>query len=210
LFVFFLENVLFPAQHQEYGVREIASWDRGQPYADAELMAFAAKQMERAVDREMVVRFSLPVADWVYPLWIGVACVLVLVVARKVVGHRFTATAVAGTYVAYRMLIWPLLQAGGFPDSAVPFFLLGAAVAVDLAFLAGYAPLRVAAGTVLVTGAVYGGLYLQERYLDAPPLVPASAAWALGLLAAGWGVAEWRSRRGRQSTEALVRATATP
>jgi hypothetical protein len=29
LWFFFLENVWFPAQHQEYGVEEIASWDRG-------------------------------------------------------------------------------------------------------------------------------------------------------------------------------------
>lgn len=210
LFAFFLENIVFPAQHQEYGVREIASWDRGQPYADEELLAFAANQMGRSVDREMVVRFSLPMPDWVYPLWMGVACVLVLVVARRMIDRRFAATAVAGVYLAYRMLIWPLLYAAGFPESAIPFFLLVAAVAVDVAFLVGYAPVRVALGGVLVVGAVYGGQLLQDRLLDAPPPAgPAAAAWMLGLLALGWGLAEWYMRS-RQSTGALVNATATP
>ena len=44
LWLFFLENVWFPAQHQEYGVEEIASWDRGQPYAEPSLLQFAASE----------------------------------------------------------------------------------------------------------------------------------------------------------------------
>ena len=36
LWFFFLENVWFPAQHQEYGVQEIASWDRRQAVRGAE------------------------------------------------------------------------------------------------------------------------------------------------------------------------------
>jgi hypothetical protein len=99
LFVFFLENVHFPAQHQEYGVLELASWDRGQPYAEADLLAFAADQMGRAVDRAMVLKFSLPVPDYVYPVYAGVAGLIVLVFARIMLGRRWTATAVAGAYV---------------------------------------------------------------------------------------------------------------
>ena len=41
LWFLFLENVLFPNQHQEYGVLEIASWDRGEPYAEPSLVQFA-------------------------------------------------------------------------------------------------------------------------------------------------------------------------
>lgn len=210
LFAFFLENMVFPAQHQEYGVREIASWDRGEPYAEPELLAFAADQMGRPVDREMVVRFSLPMPDWLYPLWLGVACALVLVVARRLIGRRFAATAVAGVYLGYRMLIWPLLYAAGFPESAIPFFLLAAGLAVDLAFLVGPAPARVALGSALVVAAVYGGQLVQDRLLDAPPPAgPPAAAWMLVLLALAWGVAERLMRPG-QSTGARVSATATP
>ena len=51
----FLENVWFPAQHQEYGVEAIAAWDRGDPHAEPSLLQFAADQLGRAVDREAVV-----------------------------------------------------------------------------------------------------------------------------------------------------------
>ena len=49
----------FPAQHQEYGIREIASWDAGKPYAEPSLLEFAANQIGAPVDRASVVNFFL-------------------------------------------------------------------------------------------------------------------------------------------------------
>ena len=43
------EHVL-PDRQQEYGILEIASWFRGQPYAEPELISFAAGQLGRPVD----------------------------------------------------------------------------------------------------------------------------------------------------------------
>src|SRR5215510_1241014 len=40
LWALFLENVWFPAQHQEYGVVSLASWDRGAPDAEPSLLKF--------------------------------------------------------------------------------------------------------------------------------------------------------------------------
>ncbi|MFC6081875.1 hypothetical protein [Sphaerisporangium aureirubrum] len=194
-FVYFLENVLFPSEHQEYGVLELASWDRGTPYAEPSLINFAAEQMGRAVDRVMVAKFSLPVPDWVYPMWYGVAAVLVLVVARKLVGRRWTATAVAGVYVAYRAIIWPLLVLGGFPPSAVPFFLVVAAICVDVAFLIPWPAARALLGTALATAGVYGGLLAQDRILEAPPFLLASAPITAALVAATWLAFEWYHSR---------------
>ncbi|WP_308249866.1 hypothetical protein [Sphaerisporangium fuscum] len=213
-FIFFLENVLFPSEHQEYGVLELASWDRGKPYAEPTLLDFAANQMGRPVDRGMVEKFSLPVPDWVYPVWFGVAAMIVLVTARALVGRRWTATAAAGVYVGYRALIWPLLVVGTFPPSAVPFFLLAGAVCVDVAFMVRPPALRPALGAVLVTAGLYGALLLQDRVLEAPPFMLLSAPASAVLLGAAWYGVEWYGRRraGRSpSPDALpLGAPATP
>ncbi|WP_200926623.1 hypothetical protein [Sphaerimonospora mesophila] len=194
LFVFFFENVHFAQQQQEYGVLEIASWDRGEPYAEPSLLEFAAQQMGRAVDRTMVVKFSLPIPDWVYPVYAAVFGMLVLVFARLMVGRRWTGTAVAAAYVGYRCLIWPLLVGTDFPASAVPFFLLLGGLCVDLAFLVRVPYLRPLLGAVLVTGGLYGGLAVQSA-LEAPPYAVDSWPIALGALAVAWLAAEWFAGR---------------
>ena len=134
-FLFFAENLYFPNQHQEYGVLELASWDRGEPFAEPSLLRFAADQMGRPVDRTMVAQFSLPVPAWVYPVWAAVGALIVLVVVRNIIGRHWTATAVAGSYVVYRAMMWMLLARTGFPHSAVPFFLIAGAICVDVAFV---------------------------------------------------------------------------
>jgi hypothetical protein len=204
LFVFFLENVHFPEQHQEYGVLSLAAWDRGVPDAEPSLLNFAAEELGRAVDRAAVLNFALPVPDYVYPVYATAATVLVLVVARLMMGRRFSATAVAGVYVAYRCLVWPLLVGGGFPPSAVPFFFILAGLAVDLTCLIGVAYVRPVLGAILATAAVYGGLAAQDLLLDAPPYAMASWPVAAALLAAGWLTAEWGVRRYGMSPGAAV------
>ena len=78
-------------------------------------------------------QFMLPVPSWVHPTWLVCAGLLALVVARKVVGLRWTATTIAGAYLAYRGVMWLLLVGLGFPPSVLPFVLLVGAVLVDLA-----------------------------------------------------------------------------
>ncbi|MFC4534982.1 hypothetical protein [Sphaerisporangium dianthi] len=194
-FVFFLENTLFPSEHQEYGVLELASFVRGKPYAEDDLLRFAAEQMGRPIDLTMAEKFSLPVPDWVYPMWFGIAAMMVLVLARALIGRNWSATAVAGVYVGFRALIWPLLVAADFPPSAVPFFLLAAAVCVDVAFMVRLPAVRAVLGAVLVTAGVYGGLAVQDRLLEAPPYLLASAPVTLVALGAAWYGAEWYRRR---------------
>ncbi|WP_239128769.1 hypothetical protein [Sinosporangium siamense] len=213
LFLFCLENTWFPSQHQEYGVFGIHAWDRGEPEAEPILLQFAADQMGRAVDRDMVVAFSLPVPDFLYPVYATVAGVAVLVLARMMIGRAWSATLIAAAYVAYRMVIWPLLAVADFPVSAVPFFLVGAAVCVDLAFQIKVPVVRALAGAALVTGGSYLALYAQHTLLDSPPLMPASAPVAFGLLAVVWLGGEWFVQRYNlkgQPTGARVSATATP
>ncbi|MGW5260821.1 hypothetical protein ACWEQG_07605 [Microbispora sp. NPDC004025] len=202
LFAFFLENAHFPELQQEYGVLELASWDRGQPYAEPTLLNFAADQMGQAVDRAMVLQFSLPVPDVVYAVYAGVVGIGILVFARVMIGRRFTATAVAASYVAYRCLIWPLLVGGGFPPSTIPFFFLLAGLCVDLAFLVPVRLLRPLAGAVLATAGVYGGLLAQDRMLEAPPYAPEFWPAALAALAVVWYALEWFA--GRQGLTAAA------
>ena len=184
---FFLENVWFLAQHQEYGVREIAVWDAGHPYAEPSLLAFAANQIGRPVDRAAVVHFSLPVPAWVYPLWISTAVALTLLAARRSVGFRWTATALAAAYLLWRCALWPIFAVTGFPHSALPFVILALGLAIDLTCLIELPwPAEAVVGAVLATGAVYLALYVQANSVGAPPIAYASALVAAPILLLGW------------------------
>ncbi|MFI6386179.1 hypothetical protein ACIBHY_17680 [Nonomuraea sp. NPDC050547] len=204
-FAFFLENVHFPEQHQEYGVLSIGAWDNNSAYAEPILLQFAADQMGREVDRTTMVGFSLPVPDALYPVYAVVVGMTVLAVARLMIGRFGSATLVALAYVGFRTIVWPMLTATGFPPSAVPFFLVAGAIAVDLAFAIRMPVVRAVAGTVLATAAVYGGLIAQsalmggvygtlngmQGLLGAPPLATTSALWAGAGLLAAWLACEW-------------------
>jgi hypothetical protein len=184
---FFLENALFPNEHQEYGVLELRSWDHGTPYAEPSLLQFAAEQIGRPVDRFAVAKFALPVPDWVYPLWGIFASALILVCARRLIRRPWVATVLAAGYVGYRCVMWVLLVGTAFPPSAVPFYLLAVGVAVDVAHLlrvpALLLPLAGAAG---VTMAGYVGLNMQSAWLTAPPVDQLSSLATAVLLAAAW------------------------
>ncbi|PRX70034.1 hypothetical protein B0I32_101119 [Nonomuraea fuscirosea] len=231
-FAFFLENVHFPEQHQEYGILSLGAWDNGVVYAEKILLQFAADQMGRPVDRTMVTGFTLPVPDYLYPVYAVVAGLSVLVAARMLIGRFGAATLVAASYVGFRTLIWPMLTYTGFPPSALPFFLVVGALLVDLAFLVRIPAVRAVLGTAVVTvgaygaltaqnavmGPVYGALKGQRELMGSPPLVLVSAGWAgLGLLVA-WAAIEWfaRGRRPREvpapppATTPTVTAPATP
>ena len=100
LWLFFVENALFPNQHQEYGVLSLRDYDAGHTTAEPQLLDFAAAQ--GSSPRE----FMLPVPSWVHPTWLVFAGLLGLLIARKVVGLRWTATTVAGAYLVYRAVAW--------------------------------------------------------------------------------------------------------
>jgi hypothetical protein len=175
LWLFFVENALFPNQHQEYGVLSLRDYDAGRTTAEPQLLDFAAAQ--GSSPRE----FMLPVPSWVHPAWLVLAGLLGLLLARKVVGLRWTATTVTGAYLAYRAAVWVGLVAGDFPPSVPPLVLLVGAVLVDLAVT-----LRVpglVAGPV-VTGLVYAAALLLDRIGLLPPW-----NWASVLpVAVGFGV----------------------
>lgn len=169
LWAFMFENVFFPTGQQEYGILEIASWFRGTPYAEPELLDFAAQQLGRPVDDVAIESFALPIASWVYPWWGIAICVPLLVFARIMVGRRWTATAVVGAYVAYRCLIWPLLTFTIFPPSIVPLWLLAVGLAVDGMFaIRTSAYVRAAVGAVVVTTVGYAALWVQTVLSGAP------------------------------------------
>ena len=193
LWLFFLENVLFPNQHQEYGVLGVRAYEAGRPTAEPQLLDFAAAQ--GASPRE----FGLPVPSWVHPAWLVLAGLLTLVIARRVVGLRWTATVLAGGYLVYRGIAWLGLVAMDFPPSVLPFVLLVGAVLVDLAVR-----LRVpglVAGPA-VAALVYAAAVLQDRLGLLPPwnwasVLPVAVAfgalWALVDVVAGSGwLARWR------------------
>jgi hypothetical protein len=175
LWLFFVENALFPNQHQEYGVLSLRAIDAGHTTAEPQLLDFAAAQ--GSSPRE----FALPVPSWVHPTWLVLAGLLALLLARKVVGLRWTATTVAGAYLVYRAVAWLGLVAAGFPPSVLPFVLLVGAVLVDLA-VTRHVPGWLAGP--IVAGLVYAAGLLQEQL----GLLPPWNWWSALPVAIGFGV----------------------
>jgi hypothetical protein len=175
LWLFFVENVLFPNQHQEYGVLSLRDYLTGHTTAEPSLLDFARSQGQTPT------QFMLPVPSWVNPTWLICAGLLSLLVARKVVGLRWTATTIAGLYLTYRCIAWLALVSTGFPPSTPPFVLLVGAVCVDLAVtrrVPGWL-----AGPV-VAGVVYAAAAGQEALGILPPW----NWWSMAPVAIGFGV----------------------
>jgi hypothetical protein len=165
LWLSLMENLWFPNEQQEYGVSSLAAWDRGQPYAQPELLQFAAQQIHHPVDRAAVEHFTLGLPEWLYPVWCVLSAAVTLTLAKRFLHGRFTATAIAAGYVGYRTLALLFVTGVGFPPYAVPFWALAIGVAVDVAYLL-RAPLTVAA---LAPALGYLALWGQSTFLTAPP-----------------------------------------
>lgn len=188
LWLFFLENVLFPNQQQEYGTLALRAFVGGHTTAEPSLLAFAANQAGvPALDETSFRGFALPIHDWVYLAWMATAAMLVLIIARKQLGVRFAATAIAGAYVAYRCLMFVLLAGAGFTRSTVPFLLVFGALAIDVVCAVGLPwAVEAVAGGIVVTAAVYGAGWLQGELIALPPVSYAVAPLAAVVLAATW------------------------
>ncbi len=219
LWGFFFENVLFPSQHQEYGTLSLEAWKNGTPTAEPSLLKFAADQIGRPVDELAVTSFSLPVDSWVYPAWMAGAALLTLVAARHFVGARFTATAIAAGYLAYRAVAWILLTGTGFPPSLPPFFLLAGGVAIDQVFLAfaytrakdpvpaqrsaatpnAPAATRLVAmavfGAALATGAIAAAAWVQDLVIGTAPIDWPAFVYGAVALALCWLALTLTTRR---------------
>jgi hypothetical protein len=175
LWLFFVENALFPNQHQEYGVLSLAAYLDGRTTAEPQLLDFAAAQGQTPT------MFMLPVPSWVHPAWLVCAGLLALVVARRLVGMRWTATALASAYLAYRAVMWLGLVGLGFPPSVLPLVLFVGAVLVDVA-VARRVPGWVAGPAV--AAAVYAGAVVQDEL----GLLPPWNWWSVLPVAVGFGL----------------------
>ncbi|WP_163573654.1 hypothetical protein [Fodinicola feengrottensis] len=214
MFFYIFEDAMFPNGQQEYGIFEIMAWDGGKIEASSDLLAFLANEIHRAPDRAAILQFALPIPSWFYPLWGMVAAALVLVVARKVIGLRWTATAIVGGYLAYKSVLWLAFVAAGFTKSAVPFWLIVVGVAVDVAFAVAWPWfVRVLVGSVLVVGLGHLAMLAQDRLLVLPPVNHFIAPVSFVVLAVLWGLGErwwppyqrrWMTRLGRPRTPAPV------
>lgn len=160
LWAFFLENVLFPNQHQEYGVLSLRAFDSGRPTAEPILLDFARAQGSSPAE------FMLPVPSWVHPGWLVCAGLFTLLVLRRTTGLRWSATTVAAGYLLYRTVAWILLVAGDFPPSALPVMLLAGAIAVDLAVTH---RLPVLVGGPAVVALTYAAAWVSGELAVIPP-----------------------------------------
>ncbi|SFK98168.1 hypothetical protein [Geodermatophilus ruber] len=195
LWLFFVENVVFPNQHQEYGVLSLEAYDAGRTTAEPQLLDFAAAQGQTPT------MFMLPVPSWVHPTWMLCAGLLALVVARKLVGLRWTATSIAAVYLGYRGVMWLGLVAMDFPPSVLPLVLVVGALAIDLAVtfrLPGWVAAPLVTAVFYAAGAVQGSLgFLPPWDRSWGALLLAGAAFtvlwtAVDLAARSRWLAAWR------------------
>ena len=195
LWLFFVENAVFPNQHQEYGVLSLRAYEAGATTAEQQLLDFAAAQGQTPT------MFMLPVPSWVHPAWLLCAGLLSLLVARRVTGLRWTATTITAVYLAYRAVVWLGLVALDFPPSVLPLALLVGAVCVDLAVTSRLPGWSAAPATA---AAVYLAAWVQDAAGLLPPwnwswesialvLVAFTALWTAvdGVARSRW-LAAWR------------------
>jgi hypothetical protein len=209
LWLFFVENALFPNQHQEYGVLSLRDYLAGHTTAEPQLLDFAAAQGQTPT------QFMLPVPAWVHPSWLVCAGLLALLVARKVVGLRWTASLIAGGYLVYRAVMWSGLVAVGFPPSTLPLVLLAGALLIDVAVthrVPGWVAGPVIVGVVygLATGQEALGLLPPWNWWSALPVAVGFAVlWtAVDLLATSDWLAGWRTPAVAGAPEGAVARTA--
>jgi len=190
---FLLDDAMYMLSQQEYGVIALAAYGRGVTTASPELLAQAGRNPQQFVEG------GIP--HWVYPIWMLLAGMPVLIAARRIQGWRWSATIVASIYLGYRVIGWMLLGAFGFPVSFIPAMLLPLAFLIDVAASRHWSALVTA--LVLVASAyllaVLIGSYtlMPEFALDTAPIV-LLALWA-GLAAVDW----WRRRGGRIAMQAV-------
>jgi hypothetical protein len=201
LWAFFLENAFFANGQQEYGILGLRAWERGTPEAEPSLLNFAAQQIKHPVDLAAVTHFTMPIGQWVYPVWGIGAMALILALARVTIGKPWAATTVSGAYLVYRLLVWPALLGMGFPVPTVPFYLVFVGLAVDLAVRIGrgHRALTAGAGALLVTAFGYGTLWVQSQLRpwflgdahteSSPPVAYWTIPLTLALVAALWWAA---------------------
>ncbi len=182
LWLFFVENVLFPNQHQEYGVLSLRAFVSGESTAEPILLDFARSQGSSPAE------FMLPVPSWVHPAWLVCAGLLTLLVARRTTRIAWAATLLAAAYLAYRSVVWVLLVAGAFPPSAIPYMLLAGAVAIDVATRY---RLHAVPAALAATAVTYAAALLLQEIAVIPPWLWWSAPAVAVVFAAEWYALEW-------------------
>jgi hypothetical protein len=189
---FLLDDVMFQLGQQEYGVIALDTYARGLTTASPELLAQAGR------DPEQFVHGGIP--HWVYPLWLILTSTLVLAAARRNLGWRWSATAVALIYLAYRVGGRVLLGTFDFPVAFIPAMLAIAAVVIDLAESRRWLPIVTALALVAVyylSAALIGWYTLMPAFALATAPIALLGLWG-GLAAARW----WGQRGGKVAMQA--------
>lgn len=122
LFVPFLEDFWFPLLQQEQGVICYYLFQIGKPIASPEIL-----QLVR--DPKSQIYGGIP--DWLYGVYGSFACMFVFRFIRHFGVSRFAPTFSAALYVAFRAVMNALYGAFTYPESAVPYFLILAALVFD-------------------------------------------------------------------------------
>jgi hypothetical protein len=191
--MFLVDDVLYPLRQQEYGALVLDAYAKGQTTASPELLALAGR------NPAAFVQGNIP--DWIYPLWLILFSTLVLVAARTIDGRRWTATSVAGLYLAYRVIGDAVLGAASFPHTFIPFMLLGGALVVDLAARWRWQPLLT---TTMLVCIYYGSATTIGWVTPMPPFALTTAPVVAVALWTGLNAAAWYNQKREQNRAAPV------
>lgn len=188
-----LDDALFQLSQQEFGVIAIDAYARGQSSASRELLALAGSNP--------VAFAEGGIPHWVYPIWLITTSTLVLALAPRLLGWRWSATLTAAIYLAVRAAAELALGWADFPRSFIPVMLIGAAFVIDLAEQRRWPPL---ATSLALTALYYPSALLIGQYTLMPRFAPETAPAVFLILWGGYAAARWWSqRRGRVAMQAV-------
>lgn len=167
-FMLLMDCMIFVLAQYEYGVLSVDAYLKGHPTASADLLALAG------INAVGFATGFMPY--WVYPVWMVLTGSGVLLIARRLLPGKWTATLVAICYLAYRLIAYALLVAGQFPPSFIPVMLLAAGLALDLAERWKW---RSVATMLALVAAFYGSAAVVGYY----SLMPLFAPWTMLIVA---------------------------
>jgi hypothetical protein len=186
LMVFVFESFWFPQLQQEQGVISLYLFDQGTPLASKDIIDLLSNPKSQ-------IYGGIP--DWLYGVYAGFACMIVFRLIRFYKLGYLSCTIVVSIYVAFRALTNLIYGLVLYPQSTIPYFLLLAAVVVDLLYVYTFKKKRhrlvwifISLGIVCC---IYSVIFINPSFPFHPPMPAISALAAFFSTLFGYGVASF-------------------
>jgi hypothetical protein len=186
LMVFVFESFWFPQLQQEQGVISLFLFDQGTPLASKDIIDLLSNPKSQ-------IYGGIP--DWLYGIYACFAFMIVFRIIRFFKLGYFSCTLVVSIYVGFRALTNLIYGLVAYPESTVPYFLLLAAIVVDLLYVYTFKKKRHRLGWVFISigivCCIYSVIFINPHFPFHPPIPAISALAAFFSTLFGYGVASF-------------------